>query len=266
MVCGRVSDSPAISQCVCVRRPAHGLGRVVDQDVKRAVGADRIGQGDEPDAAGAGRPRRCPAGQATVDCQGTAAKRRAASWGKRVVIVVRAPSRNRRSAMCMPILARPPVSSARRPLRSGPRGPALVVQVGTVGTELVVEGIDLRVQRLALVAGPCPLQCSRLPAGRRHEREAAGLIVDATRGRGGGRLKHRTVGRRDGSSAVRPTARLDRFEDGGRRLPHGDRVGVVNRDVVELGEHRQTRRELVGIDLHRPPFCRSHGQGPVPPA
>ena len=47
-----------------------------------------------------------------------AAKRRTASLGKRVVIVVWAPSRSSRSAMYIPILARPPVSSARLPVRS----------------------------------------------------------------------------------------------------------------------------------------------------
>ncbi len=47
-----------------------------------------------------------------------ALKRRIASFGKRVVIVVCAPSRSSRSAMYMPIFARPPVSSARRPVRS----------------------------------------------------------------------------------------------------------------------------------------------------
>ena len=49
---------------------------------------------------------------------GIAVNRRTASFGKRVVIVVCAPSRSSRSAMYMPILARPPVSSARRPVRS----------------------------------------------------------------------------------------------------------------------------------------------------
>ncbi len=47
-----------------------------------------------------------------------ALKRRMASFGKRVVMVVCAPSRSSRSAMYMPILARPPVSRARLPLRS----------------------------------------------------------------------------------------------------------------------------------------------------
>ena len=47
-----------------------------------------------------------------------ALKRRTASSGKRVVIVVCAPSRSSRSAMYIPIFARPPVSSARRPVRS----------------------------------------------------------------------------------------------------------------------------------------------------
>ena len=44
--------------------------------------------------------------------------RRTASFGKRVVIVVCAPSRSSRSAMYIPIFARPPVSSAWRPVRS----------------------------------------------------------------------------------------------------------------------------------------------------
>ena len=47
-----------------------------------------------------------------------AEKRRIASLGKRVVIVVCAPSRSSRRAMYIPILARPPVSSARLPVRS----------------------------------------------------------------------------------------------------------------------------------------------------
>ena len=49
---------------------------------------------------------------------GSEEKRRTASLGKRVVMVVWAPSRSRRSAMYMPIFARPPVSSARLPVRS----------------------------------------------------------------------------------------------------------------------------------------------------
>ena len=49
---------------------------------------------------------------------GIAVNRRTASSGNRVVMVVCAPSRSSRSAMYMPIFARPPVSSARRPVRS----------------------------------------------------------------------------------------------------------------------------------------------------
>ena len=49
---------------------------------------------------------------------GIARKRRAASRGNRVVMVVWAPSRSSLRAMYMPILARPPVSSAVRPVRS----------------------------------------------------------------------------------------------------------------------------------------------------
>ncbi|MEG8035204.1 hypothetical protein QP157_07720 [Sphingomonas sp. LR61] len=49
---------------------------------------------------------------------GRLVNRRTASRGNRVVMVVWAPSRSRRSAMYMPIFARPPVSSARLPVRS----------------------------------------------------------------------------------------------------------------------------------------------------
>ena len=64
---------------------------------------------------------------------GISVKRRTASLGNRVVIVVCAPSRSSRSAMYMPIFARPPVSSARLPARSvrwSRRAWCLVAQVG----------------------------------------------------------------------------------------------------------------------------------------
>ncbi len=69
--------------------------------------------------AGSRRSRPTMRRRCTHSCaSGRPAKRRTASRGKRVVIVVWAPSRRRRSAMCMPILARPPVRSARMPERS----------------------------------------------------------------------------------------------------------------------------------------------------
>ena len=47
-----------------------------------------------------------------------ALKRRIAFLGKRVVIVTSAPSRKSLSAIYIPIFARPPVSKARRPVKS----------------------------------------------------------------------------------------------------------------------------------------------------
>ena len=62
-----------------------------------------------------------------------ALKRRMASFGKRVVIVVCAPSRSSRRAMYMPILARPPVSRARLPVRSARASRLAAVQAAQSG-------------------------------------------------------------------------------------------------------------------------------------
>src|SRR6476646_5750320 len=98
-----------------------------------------------------------------------AEKRRTASRGKRVVIVVWAPSRSRRSAMYMPIFARPPVSRARLPVRS----------VRAVRAELVVEGVDERVALLADVAGTGDEQFpGDRCVGRAGEFVALRLVVD----------------------------------------------------------------------------------------
>ena len=69
-------------------RAAHGLGGVVDQDVERALRGDRVGERDDLAPGRAGRCRRCAGGRSQSALSSIAAKRRAASRGKRVVIVV----------------------------------------------------------------------------------------------------------------------------------------------------------------------------------
>ncbi len=122
----RAADPPAAAPAaardqvrVGLGRAAHGLRGVVDEDVERARRAatssasamtwpgSRRSMPDDPQPVQ-------PVG--AVVHRGEAARRR--RCGKRVVIVVCAPSRSSRSAMYIPIFARPPVSSARRPVRS----------------------------------------------------------------------------------------------------------------------------------------------------
>jgi hypothetical protein len=96
---------------------AHGLRRVVDEDVERSVGGDGIREAD--DLGGVAQVDAddlepvdpvAAVGQRREAADGVA---REAGRDRRV-----APSRSSRSAMYMPIFARPPVSRARRPVRS----------------------------------------------------------------------------------------------------------------------------------------------------
>jgi hypothetical protein len=99
------------------RRAPHGLAGVVDEDVQRSAGGDLVGERDDLGRiAQVDTDDRQPVKPLGRVGQGREAPRRIA--GKRVVIVRSAPSRSSISAIYMPILARPPVSSARFPRRS----------------------------------------------------------------------------------------------------------------------------------------------------
>ena len=172
---------------------------------------------------------------------GIAVKRRTASCGKRVVIVVCAPSRSSRSAMYMPILARPPVSSARRPVRSVRASRLARFERGAVRAELVVERVDL------VVAAAC--RCSRRAAGaacRRWRPVVGGDQRHALRSRRRcGRARRwrwprSRRGRRRATAARRsaPAGVLDGLEDPRGRPAHRDGVGVV---VRQLGRRPRPR-------------------------
>ena len=240
-------------QRVGVGRAAHGLRRVVDEDVERALRRRRRRRARRPGRAGAGRCRRCRSRSSQSPQSAIDAKRRAASRGKRVVIVVCAPSRSSRSAMYMPIFARPPVSSARRPVRSVRASRAGAVQRRAGRAELVVEGVDLGVLALADVAGTRADQRARGGArGRRDERDAARLVVDPARAPPW-RWRPAPRGRRRGRAALGPAALLDRLEEPGRGPADGDGVGVLDGQLVELraSTSRQVSRSC-GRDCRAP--------------
>ena len=160
-----------------------------------------------------------------------AAKRRAASRGKRVVIVVWAPSRSRRSAMYIPIFARPPVSSARRPRRSVRASRRAWLRAAQVAAELVVERVDLDVALLADVArrgwtsvpAVAPLACEGAAAGRRSRRRCGPRA-------GGRRGGHGGVGGEHRGAPLGAAAQLDVLKGrrwrGGRRPRRGARWGA----------------------------------------
>jgi hypothetical protein len=113
----------------------------------------------------------------------------------------------------------------------------------------VVERVDLVVAALADVASARVVQRARgrtVRAGG--ERQSPRLVVDAPRRagrRGGG---HGTVVGEDRRAPLRPAPQLDGLEDRGGRVPHGDGVGMLDRQGIELGEYAQARLEIGGSD------------------
>ena len=125
------------------RRPAHGLRRVVDQDVERGLRLSQVAR-EDLDA-------RRVAQVEPVDLQPVAplsksasrAKRGAASCGKRVVTITRAPARSIISAAWKPILTRAPVMSATRPSSGAVWKRFGVVELGARRAHRVVEEVEL---------------------------------------------------------------------------------------------------------------------------
>ena len=241
-------------QRVGLGRAAHGLGGVVDQDVERALRGDGVGERDDLARVAQVDADDRAAGRSQSALSGIAVKRRTASLGKRVVMVVWAPSRSSRSAMYMPIFARPPVSSARRPVRSVRASRRAWLQRRAGRAELVVEGVDLVVALLADVAGARLDQRAGGRALRRSRCSGRPWVSSSIRPGRGGR------GRGGDGAVVRPAIAsrrsapaplLDGLEEPARGPLDGDRVGVVDGQRVELREHAQAGLELLRIDSVR---------------
>ena len=80
----------------------------------------------------------------------------------------------------------------------------------------------------------------------RLEREPLGLVVDPAGRRGGGRRRHRRVGLEHRTPALAAAALLDGLEETCGGAAHGDRVGMLDRQVVERRDHAQT-----GVEVRR---------------
>ena len=183
----------------------------------------------------------------------SAEKRRTASCGKRVVIVVCAPSRSSRSAMYMPILARPPVSSARLPREVGALVALGVRHRGAGRAQRVVERVDQRVVVLADVAAARVDQLAREGTVRlRDQRDAERLVVDAERRAGRRRLGHAAVVRELGLALGRSPVTLEGLVHVGG--------GPLDLDVrrIVLGHLVQLARGPAGSRPGRPGRSRSH--------
>jgi hypothetical protein len=115
--------------------------------------------------------------------------------------------------------------------------------------EPVVERVDERVVVLADVAAPRVDQLARERALHRgDQRDALGLVVDAHRGAGGGRLGHGPVGGELGLALAGTALALERLVHvRGGVLDRPD-VGVVVGQLVQLLEHADRDGQVLGVD------------------
>ncbi len=229
---------------------AHGLRRVVDEDVEGAGGCDVIGETDHL------------GGIAQVDANdlepadplGGVGQAREASHG-----IAREARRDGR-VRAIPQQAQRDVHADLR-ATAGEQG-ALAREVGAgvalgvahgraVRAQLVIEGVDERVRLLADVARARLDEGARgRGAGALFDRDAAGLVVDAVRRPGRGRRDHGPVGLGDGGAQFEAAGLLDGLEHLRGRLAHGDEIGVVLVEVGHAAQHPEGGLEVGGVDGH----------------
>ncbi len=233
---------------VGARRAADGLRGVVDEDVEGSGRGDLLGQCHHL------------GGVAQVDADDLEAVQpvgrvllcRKASRG-----IVREPRRDRQVGAVAQEHQRDVHADLGAP--AGEQGPAAgevgalvalgVAQLGAVGAQPVVEGVDDGVLGLADVAAARLDQLAGVRApGRRDQREALGLVVDAQRRTGGGAGEHRLVVvdlRLTGLAAAGLAHLLVHAARGAfDRL----QVGVAGVEVRELGQDAQGGGQVVGVD------------------
>lgn len=228
---------------------AYGLGRVVDEDVERAHLGDLVGEGH-----GLGRVAQVHA----YDLQAVQPVRRVvhgleaadgvfreACGDRRVGAVAQQPQRD--------VHADLGAAAGEQGALAGEVGVVvalLAVQAGAVGTELVVEVVDFHVPGLAGVAGAGALEYPGDPALLRHRRreEALRLVVDALGGAGRGGLGDGLVVGGLRGPALLAAALLDTAVDARGGAADGDRVGVVDVDLLEFVEHAEADGQPLGVD------------------
>ena len=235
-------------QRVRAGRAAHGLRGVVDEDVERTVGGNRVGQ--RHDLAGLAQVD--PDDVQAIDPIGAVGHRREAARrvlreagrDRRVRAVAQQPQRDVHADL------RAPAGEQRAsPGEIGAGLTALSVERRAVRAELVVEGVDLGVLALALVTRSRADQRAGGRARRARQLDAARLVVDPPgrrRGRGG---EDAAVGGGYRRSALGAAQLLHRLEDLRGRAAHRHRLGMLDRELLDAGEHGQARLEVVAVDF-----------------
>ena len=247
-------------QRVRTRRAAHGLRGVVDQDVERALGRDRVGEADhlggvaqvDADDAQTVQPVR-RVGQSREAPHGVA---RESGGDRGVRPVAEQPQRD--------VHADLGATTREQGALAGEVGTGValaVAEAGAVRAELVVERIHLRVGLLAdvAVAGLEQLARDRGVDHARGEVVAAGLVVDAVGRSGGGAGDHGLVGLGDRIADLLAAHPLDGLEHRRGRMAHGDEVRMLVVDLVQLGEYAKSRGEIVGVDARSEVGCSVGG-------
>ena len=257
---------------VGARGAAHRLRGVVDQDVQRALRGDGVGERDDLSGvaqvdADDAQPVQ-PVG--AVGHRGEAAHGvvRKAGGDGRVGAVAEQSQRDVHADLGAA------TGEQRAPAGEVGAGVALgAVERGALRAELVVERVDHGVVVLADVAGARPEQGARGGPDRSgHQRQACGLVVDAAGRTGGGGGDDGVVGGRHRVALGVAAGLLHRLEDAGGGPAHGDGIGVLGRQRLDVGQHLQADVELVGVDRGhvgrvRPcsgPASRRHNLGANP--
>ena len=174
------------------------------------------------------------------------------------MIVVCAPSRSSRSAMYIPIFARPPVSSARRPRQVGARVAAGVVAAprrsGRAG------GRRRRPRGSAACRRSMRARGSACRRGRRPRRAERAARAVSSSMRPGAPVAVAAVTAsslaRTAARRVRPAPLLDRLVEPAGGAPHGDRVRMLGRQPLDLREDAERIGEAIGVDA-------VHGSKPI---
>ena len=228
---------PLDERRVGARSASHRLGGVVDQDVQRALCGHGVRERDDlsgvaqVDAHDA-QPVQ-PVG--TIGHRGEAAHGvvRKAGGDGRVGTVAEQSQRD--------VHADLGAATGEQGASTGEVGAGValgVVESGALRAELVVEGVDHGVAVLAHVAGARPEQRARGgPNSSGHQGQARSLVVDATGRTSGGGCGDGVIGGRHRVALGVAASLLHRLEDARGGPTHGDGIGVLGRQRLDVCQH-----------------------------
>jgi hypothetical protein len=151
--------------------------------------------------------------------------------------------------MYIPILARPPVSSARLPGEIRTLVAFGVTHRRTTRAEPVIERVHQREVVLADIAAACGDQFARKGSGRGGDQRNPGcLVVDAYGTPGRGELDDALVVLESLGPDLGAAGLLDQLVHERRRTLDRTNIRVIGRQLGQLFEHSQGRRQILWVD------------------